>query len=99
MLKLLKSVKGHMMTELPISLLLVTSLTAVAMPRYANVIERARSAEALMALADTRRAMFFYFQEHGNYVGASLDRVYFNPNEGYDVETGLNSAEARQHFQ
>lgn len=80
-------------------MLLVASLSAAAMPECAVIIEKARSAEAIAALTETRKAMFFYFSEHGGYEGASLDQLYFNPNGGYDPLTGLNALGARQHFE
>ena len=89
--RLLKT-EGFTLIELIITIIIVGVLASIAMPRFAFVIEKMRSAEALKILEALRNAQEIYKVENGSYttVLSDLDVTIPQP-ENFEVPTLASS--------
>lgn len=61
---------GFTLIELMIVVIVISILSAIALPNYNNYVKRGRLTEALAALSDMRVKLEQYFQDNRTYTGA-----------------------------
>ena len=66
MMKLNQNKKAFTMTEVVIVIILLATMTTLAVPRYTTVIEKTRSGEGLQILEALRKAQWAYYYENSN---------------------------------
>lgn len=67
--------KGFTLIELLVVVLIIGILAAVAVPQYEKAVEKARAAEAFLALKSLSDASSLYHLANGSYTGLSNDEL------------------------
>ena len=78
--------KGFTLIELLVVVLIIGILSAIALPQYTKTVEKARFAEAVMAVEGIARAQDLYKMANGNYTRDinDLDVTFGTPGVLYD---------------
>jgi len=63
--------KGFTLIELMIVVVVISILSAIAMPAYTDYVKRGKAAEATATLADMRIKMEQFFQDNRSYIGGA----------------------------
>ncbi len=83
--------KGFTLIELITVVVIIAILAALALPQYARVMEKARSAEAKESIGHMRKAALTYYQAYGNTTVAAYPAVITNQT-GIPTNTAASSA-------